>query len=332
MTLQAPVVTKVFDSKDVLIERVLPVPGNIIVTPSTKVVPYDHLGQCLFSQKTLRLPRTFRPRGFKNQDQFYFYGVELGKDSGKKISAPFNGNLHKTQNNAFEYKEETKKYALLSGVWGVVDNVTTSNSVSIKVNTRDLNLVVATRTSFAGELVVFPNPSHLLEKFYLQEFASGAPDGKIVYVGNRISLSMLQEAAKYGVGGVVAGSADAETYKFALKTKISFGLFGGFGDIQTPDEVYTVLNNVSNRYVFFQGERNLLRIPIPPEESVLSLTPSVKGPIVEVKKEMRVIVLQHPYFGKTGVVDKVGGASIFVKFKVNETAVEVHLPNFLVLS
>ncbi len=328
----APVVTKVLNSKEVLIERVMPVPGQLIVTENATVVPFDHIGVCNFSQKLLKLPKHFRPAHFKKPGQFYYTNNLLGKNRRSVISAPYNGHLYAMPDGDFEFREDPKKYTLLSGVWGKVAKIVDKNAVLIKADTKDINLVAATKSYFAGELVVFPNPSHLLEKFYLEGFASGASDGKIIYVGNHVSLSLLKDAVKYGVGGIVAGSADTETYRFAVSSGVSFGIFGGFGDIATPDEVYTILNNVPNRYVFFQGERNLLRIPMPPEQEVSSIEPNNPKIIAEVEKGMRVLVLQRPYFGKSGVVDRVAESSIFVRFSINENPVEVRLPNFFILN
>jgi hypothetical protein len=326
-----PVLSKIQDSSEVLIERVLPVSGQLLVTEGTHVAPYDHLGLCTFSQKILRLSHKFKPTDLKRDGQFYYYNSRLGYDGKTKIDAPYNGNLHKTKSGGYEFTEETKKYTLLSGVWGDVTKIIDANSVLIKASMRDLNLVVATKTMFAGELLVFPNPTHFLEKFYLEGFASDSADGKIIYVGNHVTLQFLKDAIKYGLGGIIGGSADRETFRYAVEAGISFGLFGGFGRIDTPEDVYGVLNNVSNRYVFFQGERNLLRIPMPQEEKVLSIEPNIPFALAEVRAGMRVTVLQRPYFGKSAVVDRVGTSSIFVKFGVNESSVEIFSPNFFIL-
>lgn len=326
-----PVLSKIKNSKEVLIERTLAVPGQLLVEENTKVVPYDRLGTCIFSQKILKLPHNFRPNDFKRDGQFYYFNSYLGHERRTKIEAPYNGNLHKIHNDTYEFSEEPKKYNLLSGVWGDVAKIVDKNSVLIKSSVKDINLVIATKSMVAGELLVFPNPPHLLEKYYVENFASSDADGKIIYVGNHVSLQFIKDAVKYGIGGIVGGSTDKETFRYAVDAGISFGLFGGFGNISTPDDVYTSLNAVSHRYVFFQGEQNLLRIPVPPEENIASIEPTIPSALVKVQKGMRVIVLQRPYFGKSAVVDRVSISSIFVKFSLNENAVEIFSPNFFVL-
>ncbi|RJR27290.1 hypothetical protein C4561_02570 [candidate division WWE3 bacterium] len=320
-----PVISKLQFNENVFIERVLPVEGEIQVEQGKDVVPYDHTGVCMYSHRVVNLPKNFKPKSFKKDGQFFYYGVDLGKVDSSKVTAPYNGNLFKKEDGTFLYKEVEGKYILLSGVWGNVDKIIEKRSVLIKTRTYDLNLVAATNLTFAGELIVFPNPSHVLEKFYLDEFTSGAADGKIVYVGNHVTINLLNEAIKYGLGGVIAGSADKRTFQYARKNNICFGLFSGFGDIPTPDDVYKVLNEVTNRYVFFQGERSILRIPMPPEATPVKMKTS--GPLKFVKKGMQVVVLQKPYFGKIGIVDRNTESSIFVKFNSTENAVEVRVPN-----
>lgn len=330
--MRVPVISKIKEQPEIFIERTLPVEGDILVEKGKKLEPFDHLGICSYSQKTLKLPARFRPRKFKKDGQYFYANSFLGKNGRESVAAPFNGNLYRLADKTYEFREESSKYMLLSGVWGEVDKITDSRSVLIKAKTKDINLSVATNTNFAGELVVFPNPSHLLEKFYLEGFASGSSEGKIVYVGNYVTMGLLTEAVKYGVGAIIGGSADIETFRFALRSNISFGLFSGFGESDTPQDIYEVLNSVYNRYVFFQGERNLLRIPLPPDSGISTIKPGHVGAITEVSKGDKVLVLQRPYFGKTGEVDRVGESSIFVKFSLNENPVEIRVPNFFLIS
>lgn len=327
-----PVLNKVLETSESYVERLLPVPGTLFVNPGDNVVPYSHLGFCSYSQKTLKLPAKFRPVGYKKDGQFYYIHNNLGKSGRLPVEAPYNGNLFKMPSGEYEFRQEVSRYTLLSGVWGIVDKVVDKKSLLIKTTMKNLNLVIATKTDFAGELVVFPNPSHLLEKFYLDEFTKGSGDGKVVYIGNQISINLLKQAVKYGVKGIVGGSADLETYKYALKSGISFGLFSGFGNIPTPEDIYTVLTGVSNRYVFFKGEQNVLSIPMPPEEQVQTIQKKLKQPIVDAKKGMRVLILQHPHFGESGTIDSLTENSIFVKFNLNDKAVEIRVPNFYILN
>jgi hypothetical protein len=214
-----------------------------------------------------------------------------------------------------------------------VEKIKEGKSVLIKTNTLELNLVAATNASFSGEFVVFPNPSDNLKKHYLSGFSSGA-GGRIVYIGDHAPLDLVVEAYRLGVGCLLAGSANKDTVNYAKSKNMGLGLLSGFGEITTPHETYQLLSDVGNRFVFFQGERNLLRIPVSPDELKKSKTRKRKNKVVlkSVKKGLKVMVLEKPHFGHIGVVDSVGDYSIFVKFpdkpEIKEL-VQVKLPNIL---
>ena len=108
---------------------------------------------------------------------------------------------------------------------------------------------------------------------------------------------------------------------------MSFGLFSGFGEMSSPEDVYTFLNEVSNRFVFFHGEKDILRVPLPPDEKNDPESKKAKQPLRLLKTGLKVLVLQKPYFGRTGVVDRIEEFSIFVRFNSNENPVEVRVPN-----
>ena len=327
-----PVLRRITEKYDVFVERATPVPGSIYVKQGDIVEPFDHIGDCVYAQRTTYLPRKFSPKSFKKNGQFYYANMELGARGKEKILSQYDGYLFKNAEGRFEFSEAERKYTLLSGVWGVVDKVIEKSSVLIKAPVKDICLPVCSSKFFGGELIVFPNPSTILEKFYLDQFSAQSADGKIVYVGNYVNMALLQQAVKSGWGGVLAGSTDRETYAYAKANNITLGVFTGFGEMATPDDIYQLLNLISNRYVFFYGEKNLLRIPIPPTQETEEIEKTKKYiPLKPIKKGGQVIVLDRQYFGSVGVVDRVTEFSIFVKFPSSQKLVEVKIPNVLTL-
>lgn len=326
--MKIPVINKITKQKGVYIERSLPVDGAIKVSQGAEILPYDSLGECSYSHRMMHYQKGFKPKKFKEDGQFYYFGSDIGKYHSQTVTAPYNGNLFKNNDGTFTYTEVESRYLLLSGVWGVVDKIVESKSVLLKTSMRNINLVAATKVDFAGELIVFPNPSHVLEKHYIEEFSVEAAEGKIVYVGHNVDTPLLEEAQKYGWGGVVSGSCDKETFDYAKTKNMCFGIFTGFGDNPTPDDVYNLLSNVSNRYVFFVGEKNVLQIPIPKDEVLQDTAYSKVNPLKEIAQGQKVMVLQKNYFGKLGVVDRIEEFSIFVKFDTEQKPVEIKIPNF----
>jgi hypothetical protein len=325
-----PRIKKVVESNDVYMERVLPNPGHIHAKIGDNVKPFDHIGSCNISHSMMKLPKRFKPVKKKSEKQYIQFGSKIGSVDKEVITAPFNGHLYKdTETGKYVFKEVESKYTLLAGVWGKINKIVEGHSALIQSQLMDIQLVASTKKFFTGELIVFPNPWHTLEKYYLTEFVAGA-GGKIIYVGNMVDKDLLIEAQRLGVGGILAGSCDKDTFTFAKSRDINLGIFTGFGMIDTPTEVFEYLKTVSNRFVIFQGEKNLLRVPIP-EPTAASKKSTVENILVEIKPEMKVFILDKNYFGHIATVDNVGESSIFVKLPKVKNPVEIHLPNFLAL-
>lgn len=324
-----PVVRKVITNPEALIERALPAPGMLYCQVGQEVKPFDRLGVCTVSYKRFMLPTGFVPNKSKLDKQFYYFGALLGKSGSKKVTAPYNGYLFK-DGASFAFDEVENKFLLLSGVWGTVEKIHENKSVLVKTKTKDLLLAASTTNSVTGELVIFPNPTEILEEYYLEEFSKEAR-GKIVYVGHYASDEVIKKAVTLGAGGIVAGSTSRETFAYAKANNLALGVIMGFGKIETPEPVFKLLNQIAYRQILLQGERNLLRIPIPVEEWAEPGKPADSKPIKKLAKKMKVQVFQKPYFGKIGSVDSIGDYSIFVKFDDSNAPVEIRLPNFYII-
>jgi len=325
-----PVVKRIKQNSRCFIERVLPVEGNIVVSVNDRVEPFDHLGDCFFSQRELVLPKGFKPYGLKTEKRYYYSGSLLGKVGSNEVFAPYDGNLSLCE-KVYAFKEIDKKYIVLSGVWGIVKSVYGKKSILLETQTKDILLSISTKVQASGELVVFPNPTDVLKRSYLENFAKGIK-GKIIYVGHNVSLDVIERAYEMEASAVIVGSAHKEVFDFAKSHNFSLGIISGFGKIKTPDVVYKMLSSVSYRYVFFEGDKNLLRVPIPFDNvnKGINANESIE-PIKHVKPNMTVQVLQNPYFGWIGVVDRVCESSIFVRFGIDKNSVEIKLPNFLII-
>ena len=327
-----PVVRKITETKKIFIERALPKEGSLKVKKGSKVEPFDRLGECMYVQNELKLPKGFKPEKFRDKSKYYRAGILIGRVGKEKIKAPYNGTLWKLDEGGFIYWEEEKRYVLLSGVWGTIHDEVPAASVLIETQVRDLLFAVSTSGSASGELLVLPNPSEVLKESYLEKFSKGIK-GKVVYVGHFIDENILKKAHNMGASAIFAGSCNVETFNFAKSRGIKLGLISGFGKIPTPQFVFKALDSVSYRYVFFDGKKNLLRIPIPLDDQTESTAKKeMKGALVKkIQPGMRVQVFTTDKMGRIGKVDRVSQSSILVKFEGDKEATEVHLPNFLIL-
>ena len=323
-----PVIRKITQKERCLIERVLPADGLLSVETGTVVEPFNHIGECRFSQNKLELPKGFKPNDFKTDRRFYYSGYLLGKIGREKIIAPFDGDMEMNSGRRYIFSEGEKNYSLLAGVWGIVKSIYQNKSVLLETQAKDLLLAACTNVHSSGELVVFPNPTDILKKSYLENFAKGIK-GKIVYIGHSVGVDILQKACEMQASAVLSGSAHKDAFDFAKDNNFAFGLISGFGNIKTPESVYKFLSSISYRYVFFDGDASILRIPIKPEDI---LKDENSMPLMKrVEIGMNVQIFQDPYFGWVGTVDKTSESSIFVKFGIDKSLVEVKVPNFLII-
>ena len=324
----APIIKKLAENNKAFIERSLPSEGSILVNKGDIVRPFDRLGECLFSQESIMFSENFRPVKDDSSTLNFAKDSIVGRVGKNKIKAPYNGMLAQKEDGTYIFRALETKYTLLSGVWGSVAQVVKGQSVLLKANTKDLLLSACTKVSSGGELVVFPNPVEILEKYYLEDFSKNNK-GKVIYIGHFADEEIVERAYEMGVSAIIAGSAHKSTFNFAKSKNLGFGIITGFGKHYTPEPIFNLLSIIAYRYVFFQGERNILRIPDSGEEE----TSVNKGcrPIKKVQENMDIQVFQHPYFGKIGKVDTISESSILVKFEEDKAPVEILLPNFFIL-
>ena len=333
-----PVIRRIKENNQCFIERVFPVEGSWKVKVGDFVEPFSPLGECRFSQNKIEFPEEFKPNEFKNSKKLYYSGYLLGKVKKEKIFAFFDGNLFQNEKGRFVFQENERNYVLLSGVWGSVKSIYENKSVLMGTQTKDILFCTSTPYHTSGELVVFPNPSDILKKSYLENFIKGVR-GKIIYIGHYVGIDVVKRAYELGASALVVGSAHSEVFDYAKSNNFPFGIFSGFGNIKTPEDIYKFLSSISYRYVFFEGEKNLLRVPVRVEDITVSDVKKSKNDTGLVKQEivknietgMKVQVLQDPYFGWVGKVDRVEESSIFVKFGLSDNSVEIRLPNFLIV-
>ncbi|MBT7350721.1 hypothetical protein HN803_08140 [candidate division WWE3 bacterium] len=326
-----PIIRKVMKTNDVFVERTLPRKGELVAKEKEVVEPFTKLGMTKVSYGNLPLPARLRVTKGRAVGSYFYTGDTLGKIGSKKVIAPFDGTLIEQSGGGFLFNQEDRDFWLLSGVWGEVVSVVEKSSALIRTQMLDVKLAIATDHSYSGELIVFPNPSELLEMQYLQKFSKDS-FGKIIYVGHHINEALVKKAHELGVAGLIAGSVDRDALVAAKKTDLFVGAFSGFGVIPTPDYIFDILKGVTNRYIFLQGNKNLLRIPAEKPYPTKDIRPnSYTGQLRSVKKGLLVQVFEEPFFGWTGKVHSMQGSSVQVIIDEGRDPVKIKIPSIISL-
>ncbi len=313
-----PVMEKVKHTNGVLLERALPSEGGLRVSVGDKVEAFSEVGFCKYASKIVKIDASVKLHKKLKQGSRVSEGTLLGRSGLRAFRAPFSGFIEMKDSNRFLLSEK-EDFTLLSGVWGEVVDCIERNAVLIRTQTTDIHLMACTPGFIEGELIVFPNPTDILRLQYLRQYFKNVYR-KVIYVGDYVDSEFMQSAIEYGVGAVLAGSAPRETFLLAKQHGVFLGVFSGFGNIPTPTDVFSILSNVSNRFVFVQGDKNMIRVPMP--EPFLIKKP-YRHYIKKVVKGLRVLVFTEPDFGSVGVVEKLGKTSIVVKLEKNDRSIEV---------
>ena len=325
-----PIVRKIIKSNDVFVERALPAKGDLVASVGESIEPFTKLGMTKVSHGKIPLNKGFKMAKGKTLGSYFYTGDTLGRVKRKRIIAPFDGQLVE-KDNSFVFQQEKKDFWLLGGVWGDVTNVIEGVSALVKTQTLDIHLAVCTPNSYSGELIVFPNLSELLEMQYLEKFSKDS-FGKVIYVGNYVSVDLVRKAAQLGVAGLVGGSIDRHAFVECKKANMFVGGISGFGMIPTPSYIFDVLKGVSSRYVFLQGEKQVLRIPARERfaESEVK-TSKYTMQLRKLRKNLLVQVFEKPHFGWVGKVYSITGDEIHVILDGEDDPVKIKIPNIISL-
>ena len=323
-----PIVKKLSYKKQFLVERSLPKEGQISVSVGDIVDPSSRIGTCKVIYEMVTLGSKFKAIKQEADSNYYGDGVLVGTAGKEKFFAPFNGYLEEAP-EGFVFKAENKDYWLLPGVWGEVKDISSNRSVLISSQSVDVHVPVVCGDQFSGELIVFPNPSEMLVEQYFHNYIK-SPAGKIVYVGNHLTIDLIEKAHHLKIESLLAGSATKEVYDYAVENEISLGLFVGFGEINTPGMIYDFINEITNGYVFLLVDNNTLQVPVPAENGFKKNGKPNKI-LKYIRKDMTVQVLTSENFGQLGTVDRATKSGIFVKLHENNQEVEVHPPNLLII-
>jgi hypothetical protein len=328
-----PIIRKVMKNNDLLVERSLPKTGELVAAVGEKVEPFTKLGMAKVSYGQLPLAKNLKVTNGRESGSYFYTGDIIGKLGRKKIIAPFDGTLLKIKDKdkGFVFQQEDRDYWLLAGVWGEVVDVIEKTAALVKTQTMDVHLAICTRDSYSGELIVFPNPSELLEMQYLQRYSKD-PFGKVIYVGDHISLKVAKKAADLGIGGLICGSVDREALAFAKRKGMFLGAISGFGTIPTPDYIFDILKEVTTRYVFLHGNKGLLRIPVSKPYDPKEVKANIyTGQLRALKKGLLVQIFEEPYFGWVGQVHSVQDDDVQVIIDEGRDPVKIKIPNLISL-
>ena len=305
-----------------LIERSLPSKGKIMAVENTYIKPWDRLGFCRTSNKEIIIPKDYKIQKKFLSKNFVKSGELIGKKKNNYLFSTFDGFIQNrgVANVVISYPQDVFK---VSGVFGNVVNVASSNSVLIETSGYEIRLVATSTSSTEGQLIVLPNPTDILQIEFMNRYVKEGV-GSIIYIGDYLRLEVLNRAMEIGCSGVICGSCDREVIQYAKENNFFVGIFSGFGRIPTHSKTYKLLKSKDKQYCIVQEDSENLFISVNPNEDSNNPLDLITQSYLTINNGIGVIVLDYPYYGWEGEVIEINQADVYVRLLGNGEVIKTN--------
>ncbi len=314
--------------------RILPVPGDVLVTEGSHV-SYDTV-----------IARTYVPGDITMLPLFYNVGVEpyeLPKVMLKKEGETVKKGELLAVSKAFFGLFKTEYISEVSGTIQLISTVT--GMVAIQGTPRPVNLnaylsgrivevipklgvVIETPAAFIqgilgiggerqGELMTVAAPDEVLTPNMIRENCVG----KILTGGSLVTADVLRKAEDLGVKGIITGGIDSEELTNYLEYEMGVAITGneninltciiteGFGEMAMASRTYNLLKGLEGMLASLNGATQIRAGVIRPE-IIVPLNENDEANL-KIEEEVladgmypgtRVRIIRQPYFGAIGTI------------------------------
>ncbi len=304
-------------------ERMLPVPGKVLVSSGEKVQPTQVVAQAeisgevriVYVARLLRVPvsRVARFLKVREGDDVTTNTVIAARGvlPGGRVLSPTDGFVFRIDkaHGRILIKVVTRPFQLTAYLGGSVVNVLSGRGVVIETT----GAVVQTTVGFGDESfgvlqVVAHDPADILRAKSIDVTAHGA----IVVGGAWIDEAALQQASQLQVRGIIAGSMDGRLIDLARRMPFPVLLTEGLGRIPMSRPIFKLLSSQSGREASLSAltqtrwgvMRPEILIPLPVDSKPALATPL--GTPLTVGARVRVIrgSLQGATGNVVGILDR----------------------------
>ncbi len=239
-------------------ERMLPVPGKVLVTPGERVQPTQVVAQAEISGE-VRIVNVARSLRVAPSRAIRYLKVKEGDDvttntviatrgalSMSRILSPTNGFVYRIDKNKGRVliKVVTRPFQLIAYLQGTVANALPGHGVVIETTGAIIQGTVGFGDESYGVLHIVANdPNEVLRAKSIDVSAHGA----IVIGGAWIDESALSQATQLQVRGLIAGSMDGRLLNAARNVSFPIILTEGLGRIPMARPIFKLLQSQSGR-------------------------------------------------------------------------------------
>lgn len=313
-----PVETRITAATIIRRERVLPVPGRVLVNPGETVGPSDVVARCQLPGKVLVVDVS-RTLGVRREKAANYIRKAVGESVqadevlaapkgllGKLrrgCRAPGDGQIVGIRNGLILIEAAPVAYELRAHIRGQVANVLPNRGVVISTTGTLVQGVWGSGGEAEGVLkVVVDSPQKPLRPRSIDVSCHGT----IVVGGWILDEKALEQAVEANVQGIIAGGVRSELCAWLEDLPFPVMITEGFGTLSMAEYVFSVLRSNAGREAMLSADtrtrwdirRPEVVIPVRAEKEALSEDSSPEP----LKAGMQVRLLRAPYLGAVGTV------------------------------
>ncbi|MDD4382443.1 MAG: hypothetical protein PHE21_03855 [Candidatus Dojkabacteria bacterium] len=165
----------------------------------------------------------------------------------KKLISPSAGviDMSRLEGGYLDLFGEEKEYILKSTFEGVVSNVNTLDSITVKASSIALDLLAISKKQndtnyITGDFVSIGNSKDVILRTDERTF-----EDKIVFVGKHLHPELLQDLFEKGAKFVLTYSMNYPDFR---NQGLPVGVIGGFGEMYSSDEIVETISSMNGKF------------------------------------------------------------------------------------
>jgi hypothetical protein len=319
-------------------DRLLPVPGKVVVRKGQKVGATDTVAEVNLVPEHILLDLG-RGLGISSKKVENYIQIKVGYPvaegdiiagpagmTRRVVRAPHNGRVIQIEGGKALLEVQGQPFELKAGLPGMVTDLLPDRGVVIETTGALVQGVWGNgRIEYGLMYVLITTPDHILTVDGLDVSLRGS----IILAGHCESAEALKTAEEMPLRGIILSSLSPALIPVAAKLRIPVMVIEGFGRWPMDSAAFKLLTTNARREIALNGEpwdrylgtRPELVIPLPADRE---LPPPRDADIFSPGQQVR--VLRAPYAGKIGTLVDLPGTVVFPS-GIRALAGEVHLEN-----
>ncbi|MCS7250967.1 MAG: hypothetical protein RMK32_04940 [Anaerolineae bacterium] len=322
-------------------ERRLPIPGKVLVqrgdgVESTTVIAVAEQPASVAIVDVARMLKISPDRATAYLQRKLGTSVRTGEPIARRrvwlglrtlvARSPVDGEIVMAGGGKALIRAGMRPFELRAGFPGTVVDILPSRGAVIQTTGALIQGFWSTGTDFSGMIRIVTGAAEPLRARAIDPMAQGT----IVVGGAWIEPSALEQAERFQVRGIIAGSMEASLLPMLRELSFPVVLIEGFGHLAMHPGIFRIFSLYQGREAFVLSSptdpsspsgRPEILIPAPTENP----PPPEPSSEIPLQPGIRVRLLREPYRGRTGVVSRISPHPWTLDSGLRSWCAEIHL-------